>query len=198
MENMNELLYMVHMKDESALKELIEALNISYQAEISHFVKLYPPLYAYKSELLQEVLSTLSSAIESYRYDMNCSFRSYATILAKRKICRQVFVLNHQYISGFNGTSSLDDTLDDKTERISLYASKDVLGNPEYVLHMKEAGQRVKEAYSTLPEVQKNVYNAWSSGCKYADGSERVGITYKQYESNLAKVKGIVHRAVMS
>ena len=199
MENLNELLYMIHMNDEYALKELLELLEPGYDAEIGRMVKSYPTFGNYKAEMRQEMRSTLHIAIETFRYDIDCTFRSYAMIIARRKLYRLIVVMNHQFVPGFNRTASLEAPLHNNREEFtSLFASRDVLSFPEYVLDMNEAGRRLDDTVNQMPKQIRRIYDAWCAGYQYKTGSERLGLTYKQYESSIMKVKRMVHQAVMA
>lgn len=198
MENINELLYMIHMNDEFALKELLRVLTPGYEAEIANIVKPYPIFGNYKEEMREEMFCTVYIAIESYRYDIDCSFRTYAMLIARRRMYRLIYTMHHKFVAGFNRTGSLDLQIRNKTDVGSLFASRDMLSYPEYVLDMNEAVVRLEETVDRMPKQFRQVYDTWCAGYKYKAGSERLGITYKQYESNLRKVKRMVRQAVMA
>ena len=196
MENMNELLYMVRMKDEWALKKIYREMVIGLEAELNSLIKIYKPLNIYRDELKQEEMISVIVAIENYRPERECSFQSYATMVARRQMWHTLRKLNRQFISGFNSTLLLDDVMMDQNSFINLMVSRDVLSNPVYRLEMKEAEQRINETVDRMNNKETQILNSWLTGRKFTEESKRLGLTYKQYESRLARVRKKIHSAV--
>ena len=196
MENMNELLYMVRMKDEWALEKIYSEMMIGLEAELNSLIKIYRPLLIYRDELKQEEMISVIAAIENYRPERECSFPSYASMVARRQMWHTLRKLNHQYISGFNSTLLLDDVMMDQKSFLNLMISKDVLSNPVYRLEMKEAEQRIKETVEKMNSKETEILNSWLTGGKYTEESKRLGLTYKQYESRLGRVRKKIRDAL--
>ena len=196
MENMNELLYMVRMKDEWALEKIFSEMVIGLEAELSSLIKIYRPLNIYRDELKQEEMVSVIIAIENYRPERECSFQSYAAMIARRQMWHTLRKLNHQFISGFNSTLLLDDVMMDQNSFINLMISRDVLSNPVYRLEMREAEQRINETIDGMNNSEKQILNSWLTGRKFTEESKRLGLTYKQYESRLSRVRKKVHSAL--
>ena len=196
MENMNELLYMVRMKDEWALEQIYSEMVVGLDAELNALIKIYRPLYIYRDELKQEEMISLVAAIENYRPERECSFRSYAATVARRQMWHALRKLNHQYISGFNSTLLLDDAMLDQKSFLTLLISKDVLSDPVYRLEMKEAQLRIKETVDKMNDRDTQIFNSWLTGKKYTEESKRLGLTYRQYEARLSRVREKIRDAV--
>ena len=196
MENVNELLYMVHMKDEWAMRRLMDVMRTGYESEVAAAVHMYLPLHAYRDELAQEAWLTLPNAVETFQPDRNCSFRVYAALIARRRIWRAVRKLGRQYVSGFNNTVLLEDCLQERPAGWQMLAAKDVLSDPRYVLAMKEAQQRLQETVEQMSDKEKAILRCWARGGKYSTNSEQLGITCKQYEGRLVRVRSRIHKAL--
>ncbi len=196
MENMNELLYMARMKDEWALNRIYSEMGTGMEAELNILIKTYRPLQIYRDELKQEEMISILTAIETYRPERQCSFQSYASMIARRQMWHAVRKLSHQYISGFNSTLLLDDLMVDQKSFLSMMISKDVLSDPAYMLAMKEAQRRIEETVKNMNSRETQVLNSWMTGGKYTDESKRLGLTYKQYETRLSRVREKVMSAV--
>ena len=196
-ENMNELLYMVRMNDEWALNEIFKRLKTSLQVELNKLVFSYSPLLVYRDELEQEERIAVYTAIERYQPERDISFSVYAVAIARNAMRKLIRKLNHQYISGFNGTRLIYDVLKDDATYMNLIQSKDVLSDPQYVLRMREAYDVLEKTLSRkLKPEDVAVKQCWMEGGTYLENCKKLGMTYKQYESRITKIKKRVYRSL--
>ena len=196
MTNYDELLYMVRMKDESSLKELLQRLQGPIEIGINRQVAVFPAIVHYREDLRMEAQISILRAIESYQEDVACSFLTFATVVINNRIkqCSRRIARNN---SGMNvNTVSLDAETEEISAMSNLIASRDSLGLPEYRLRFNEAHERYNECRSRMSETEEKICDAWIEGGTYIMESGKLGMTVRQYEHRLRRVKQKVKDAV--
>lgn len=196
MKNFNELIYMIRMNDETALKELIGCLKGTIEYGITSVSERNVSLWSYREDLRIEALVSLMKAIETYQDDLNCSFGTYAAVVLKNRIKQQAgrMIKNNSYM--MLNTESLDVCNEEMPGMSNLLASKDMMSVPEYRMRFNEAYDRYLAARDTMSVREKEVCDAWIEGGTYVMESGKLGMSIRQYEHQLRRVRNKVKEAV--
>ncbi|MBQ9327225.1 MAG: sigma-70 family RNA polymerase sigma factor [Solobacterium sp.] len=196
MENVYELLYMIRMKNEWAMNRLCAHMNEMVVIEVNHLIKEYAPLVRYRDDMIQEGQIVVARAIETYRNDRFCSFYTYVTLAVRRRLWQVIHTLNTQAEFGFSGTVEYEEDSDMMMAATNLAASPQMLWRPEYHLAYNEAYHRLEQMVQTLSEDEKRVLDTWIEGGTYTMNCEKLGLTYKQYDGRLNRLKKKVRKTV--
>ena len=196
MSNINELLYMARMKDETAIQILMDEMKPRIRCDIRQIIGVYQPLRGYEEDFMQEGGICLFTAMETFREDRRCSFPTYLAIIVKRRIWALVRKLNHSHSQGFNMTIALDQPYAEEEGLLSLLENTDRLGDPEYYLHFTIALENLNDLREVFRDRDHDIYDAWTKGDRYEVSRQRLGLSYKQYEGRLRRLRNKVRTVV--
>ncbi len=198
MSNIYELLYMIRMKNAAALEELFHLCRRTIDTEINTQISRYRGLSTYREDLLIEAQVGLLRAAEYYRCDQGCTFISFAGVIVHRRIvqaakhCRLMMGEHGMYPMSLNCTDG-----DDAVTFSNLIPSRDRMSDPVFRLHFNEAARRMKDAEEKLSDREREVFSTWAEGGTYLMKAEKLGMTYRQYEGRLARIKRKMIAAVL-
>ena len=196
MSNINELLYMARMKDEAAVRILMDELKMQIRYDVTDIINIYGPLRCYEEDFMQEANLCFYVAMETFREDRNCSFPSYLTIIVKRRTWALVRKLSHSHCCGFNQTVALDHQYAEGESLLNLIENRDAMSNPEYYLHYTLALESLEGLMGALTERDGIICESWSQGEQYDISRKKLGLSYKQYEGRLRRLKHRVREVV--
>ena len=195
--NTYELLYMIRMKNAEAMEELFEVFRRCIDAEIAVQISRYQVLRTFRDDLTIEGQVGIVHAAECYRESPACRFTSFATIVIHRRI-RQA-AKHFRLAAAEHGLNPLSLDLSDTDMSAgftNLIPTKDKLSDPEFHLYYNEAKRRMKRAVRKLNPMERKVLYTWTEGGSYVMKAERLGMTYRQYEGKLGRIKRKVLAAV--
>ena len=86
---------------------------------------------------------------------------------------------------------------DDAVTFTNLIPSRDRMSDPVFRLHFNEAARRMKDAEKKLSDREREVFSTWTEGGTYLMKAEKLGMTYRQYEGRLARIKRKMIAAVL-
>lgn len=149
MENVYELLYMIRMQDEFALRALLDHFSLIKMIILNKVIKNYPYLKFEKEDLLQEMALVIVQAAEAYREDQQCGFDTYVTrciknrflvmvksaLADKRKININCVSMDIERVYGSTGLPM---------NPFEFAVDKDTYYDPVYCYHYKESFFRLK------------------------------------------------------
>ena len=190
MANIYELLYMIRMKNAEALEELFHLCRRTIDTEINTQISKYRGLSTYREDLLIEAQIGLLRAAEYYRSDQGCTFISFAGVIVHRRIiqaakhCRLMMGEHGMYPMSISTADG-----DDAVTFSNLIPSRDRMSDPVFRFHFNEAARRMKEAEGNLSEKEREIFETWTEGGTYLMKAEKLGMTYRQYEGRLARIK---------
>lgn len=195
--NTYELLYMIRMKNAEAMEELFEVFRRCIEAEIAVQISRYQVLHTFRDDLTIEGQVGLVHAAECYRESPKCRFTSFATVVIHRRI--QQAAKHYRLAAAEHGLNPLSLDLSDADMSASftnLIPTRDKLSDPEFRLYYNEAKRRMKRAVQKLNPMERRILYSWTEGGSYVMKAERLGMTYRQYEGKLGRVKRKVLAAV--
>ncbi len=195
--NTYELLYMIRMKNAEALEELFELFRRCIDAEVVNQISRYQVLRSFRDDLTIEGQVGIVHAAECYRETPACRFTSFATIVIHRKI-RQA-ARHYRIEAAEHGLNPLSLDLNDadmSAAFTNLIPTRDRLSDPEFRLHYNEAKRRMKQAVRKMNHTEREILYSWTEGGSYVMKAEQMGMTYRQYEGKLGRVKRKILNAV--
>lgn len=195
--NTYELLYMIRMKNAEAMEELFEVFRRCIDAEIAVQISRYQVLRTFRDDLTIEGQIGIVHAAECYRETPACRFTSFATVVIHRRI-RQA-AKHYRLAAAEHGLNPLSLDLNDadmSAAFTNLIPTKDRLSDPEFRLHFNEAKRRMKQAVQKMNRTERRILYSWTEGGSYVMKAEQMGMTYRQYEGKLGRVKRKVLDAV--
>lgn len=192
-ENPYELIYMSRMGDENAQTTLFLQCEGLLNMLVNQTIQRYPCVRHYRDDLLQEARISLFKAIQSYQEGKNASFKTFVGLVVKRRIWNVVrnLMVEFQH-KGFDGVS-LDD------EEINYYEileQSNRMAEPEYYMQYQTAANELEKEISLLNEEEKDVLACWMANESYRSASEKLGLSEKQYDGRLQRVKKRIKEAI--
>lgn len=195
--NMYELLYMIRMKNAEALEELFYEYRRCIDAEIASQISRHSVLRSFRDDLMIEGQVGIVRAAECYRPDQACKFSSFAAVVIHRRI--QQAAKHFRILAAEHGMNPLSLDLCDADMNApftNLIPARDCLSDPEYRLHYNEAKRRMNETVGKMNDTERKILHSWTEGGSYVMKAEKMGMTYRQYEGKLGRVRRKVFSAV--
>ena len=197
--NIYELLYMVRMRDEYALHEIMKMMERKIRSHVNSAIARCRKLIIYRDDMVQEGMILLMKGIEYYREGSGATFNTYLEKIIRNMIIQYMQRTGRCYDSAYAKLVSLDEMTEGNPDYFGFLTTRDDLSDPVYYLEYMEAMRRCEEAICALNPIQKETAITWIEGGTYAERMERIGLTsYKQYESRLSRVRKKVYEAVIS
>ena len=145
-----------------------------------------------KSDLIQEGMIGLNSAINRYREQNNVLFYTYAKTCIERRIISTVIASNRNKNKILNESLSLDD------EETSLFNFiKDSTLNPEKLLLDVELEEDLLfKIKSNLTDFEDQVFTLMISGFKYKEIAEILGKDNKSIDNAIQRLKAKIKKII--
>lgn len=145
-----------------------------------------------KSDLIQEGMIGLNSAINRYREQNNVLFYTYAKTCIERRIISTVIASNRNKNKILNESLSLDD------EETSLFNFiKDSTLNPEKLLLDDELEEDLLfKIKSNLTDFEDQVFTLMISGFKYKEIAEILGKDNKSIDNAIQRLKAKIKKII--
>lgn len=145
-----------------------------------------------KSDLIQEGMIGLNSAINRYREKNNALFYTYAKTCIERRIISTVIASNRNKNKILNESLSLDD------EETSLFNFiKDSTLNPEKLLLDVELEEDLLfKIKSNLTDFEDQVFTLMISGFKYKEIAEILGKNNKSIDNAIQRLKTKIRKII--
>lgn len=145
-----------------------------------------------KSDLIQEGMIGLNSAINRYREQNNVLFYTYAKTCIERRIISTVIASNRNKNKILNESLSLDD------EETSLFNFiKDSTLNPEKLLLDVELEEDLLfKIKSNLTDFEDQVFNLMISGFRYKEIAEILGKDNKSIDNAIQRLKAKIKKII--
>ena len=179
-ENPYELIYMSRMGDEYAQTTLF----LQYEGLLNALVN---------QTLLQEARISLFQAINQYQESKSASFKTFVCLVVKRRIWNVVrdILVEYQH-KGFDSIS-LDDQ---EVNYYEILEQNNRLAEPEYYMQYQNAANRLQEEIGLLDEEERDILSCWMASESYQEASKRLGLSKKQYDGRLQRVKRKIKQAL--
>lgn len=190
--NVYELLYMYHFRDEYAERELIRKYG-GYVAMIARNMLIsYPDLMTYEEDFIQEGMISLVKAIDCYREDMNACFKTFATIVVRRRISNLIT----KYLRSADMLSQQTVSLDSENN-FCVPENTRRLDEPEYRTRYHEAVENLNRSVSQLNVREERIFREIVSDTPYKTAADKLGYSLKSYTARVSQVRRKIISQVM-
>jgi RNA polymerase sigma factor, sigma-70 family len=192
-ENPYELIYMSRMGDEYAQTTLFLQYEGLLNALVNQTLLAYPTVRRYRDDILQEARISLFQAINQYQESKSASFKTFVCLVVKRRIWNVVrdILVEYQH-KGFDSIS-LDDQ---EVNYYEILEQNNRLAEPEYYMQYQNAANRLQEEIGLLDEKERDILSCWMASESYQEASKRLGLSKKQYDGRLQRVKRKIKQAL--
>lgn len=194
--NAYELLYMSRMCDDWAQKALFLQSRQMQKTMIQIIIARFRPYKIYEDDMLQESDLALFYALDSYREDQKCSFKTFLTLLTKRRIWTALRHYSTDSLVQMHDTLTLHAEVAEDEPYYETFEQKDPLNNPEYRLHFFDAAERLHRTIETLSREEKQILDCWICEQPYQEASKAMNVSYKAYDGRLQRVRKKIRSAV--
>lgn len=194
--NAYELLYMSRMCDEWAQKALFLQSRQMQKTMIQVIIARFRPYRIYEDDMLQEADLALIYAMDSYREDRQCSFKTFLSLLTKRRVWTALRHYSTDSLVQMHDTLTLHSQVSEDEPYYETFEQKDPLSNPEYRLHFNDAVNRLNETVETLSNEEKQILDFWITEQPYQKACDAMGVSYKAYDGRLQRVRKKIRSAV--
>lgn len=177
--NPYELLYMSRTGDTYAVRALFNLYKPILIHEVKNAIDACPCLNIYWDDLMQEGMLALYKAADTYREDRGSSFATFLTIVIKNTMITYTRTVKRKQLGRVNHMYSLDSMISENNPAIETLEQKNRLSDPEYVLRMNQARDRLMEQISKLNPREQQVLLSWMNGNSYSSSAQEMGITPK-------------------
>ena len=195
--NPYELLYMSRTGDTYAVRALFNLYKPILIHEVRNAIESCPCLNIYWDDLMQECMLALCKAAESYREDRGSSFATFLTIVIRNTMITYTRAVKRKQLGRVNHMYSLDSMISENNPAIETLEQKNRLTDPEYVLRMNQARDRLMEQISKLSPKEQQVLQSWMNGSSYSDSAQEMGITTKQFDGRKQRVRKKIKKSIL-
>ncbi len=195
--NPYELLYMSRTGDTYAIRALFNLYKPILIHEVRNAIEACPCLNIYWDDLMQECMLALCKAVESYREDRGSSFATFLTIVIRNTMITYTRSVKRKQMGRVNHMYSLDSMISENNPAIETLEQKNRLTDPEYVLRMNQARDRLMEQISKLNPKEQQVLQSWMNGSSYSDSAQEMGITTKQFDGRKQRVRKKIKKSIL-
>ncbi len=194
--NMNELLYMAHMKDTFAIEELLLEVKNTIDYEVNRQLLSFQSMGTFRDDLTLEAQIAVLRGIENYRDDRNCSFRTFVSVIVRRRIAKIIHQTVFAAASRGITVYSIDSENDETPSYSNLIRNNDPMADPVFRMYYNDAKDRLNSEVLGFTNGEKGILDSWIEGGTYEMRCEKLGLTYRQYEGRLRRVKKKVMNAI--
>lgn len=174
-----------------------EELITKYKPLVNSIARQYFLIGGETEDLIQEGMLGLFNAIQSYEKEGKASFKTFATLLIKRRVQDAIKHANRQknqalnsYITVNNqGIIVTDYKENEEDEELGIYI-KSNLPTPENLIISKENQSFIKtEIEKKLTILEKNILQLFIEGKSYGQIAETLNLTKKTVDNNLFRIR---------
>lgn len=194
-ENPYELLYMFRLGDRYAEKSIYSIYKPFVDMIVRSFLKKHEYLKSYEDDLIQECMISVFVAVKRYRQDKDSAFRTFLTLIVKRKLYLKVRWYQNYLFADGQFVTEWDDDITDSLQRSEL-TTKYRMYEPEYYLQYRIAEENLLNSFSYMTKQEKQVLALWDKGKTYKQAADTLGCTSKQYETKLRNIRSSLYRSL--
>jgi RNA polymerase sporulation-specific sigma factor len=159
--------------DKRAVSELI----VRYLRTVEYFAGRYD--VSIREDMVQEGLMGLLKAVNTYRFDENVKFSTYANVCVRNKI---ISSMKKNSLTGFE--QFYDDSLEER-----FIGSADE-PTPESILMQSERNEEIyNKIISALSEQEWKVFQLFLTGMAYNQMALNLGVTVKSVDNAMQRVR---------
>lgn len=193
MQNINfyELLYQARMDDEYAIKLLEQEVQPFLINWVNERIRTnFCGSKLYFEDLYLEALMGMLEAIETFREDKSASFITYLKIVVNNRLknCAKAVLTKTEPPLEKTLSLNLENHYYDGHSQMAM-VSENKLNDPSYVLLLKESKDKLDRAISDMSKAERDAMFMYYDGLTYDQASEKLSITYKEYDGRLQKAR---------
>jgi DNA-directed RNA polymerase specialized sigma24 family protein len=194
--NPYELVYMSRSADPSAVTALF-ALYQTYFIYLRDTVTKRSAVYGdAEEEILLEMRIGLLEACARYREDQDASWRTFLTIVLKR---RAVNVLRKADVRDWaEHTMPFDSLVKEEESVYDCFSQTDSFAEPEYCMHYAEARSKLEHVIHQMDKEEQTYVYLWTKNTSCKEGSAIMNCTEKKWYKRMEKVQNKVHEELFS
>lgn len=184
-----ELLHLINDGDNYALEEIFKR----YNKYIKSKSRIYFLVGGDRSDLEQEAMLGLYSAIKGYKFEKDYSFKAFAKICITRQILTAIKSATRQKHIPLNSYISLNmlvyEEENDKTSLAEMIESQNS-NNPEDIVINKDSFDTLSNMiFSKLSPLEIKILKLYMTGQKYADIAKTLHKDKKSVDNALQRIK---------
>ena len=193
--NPYELLYMYRTGDPHALTLLKEAYGGFLNTLVEQTTVSSPDCLQESEDLFLECLLALHDALNCYREDMESSFSTFLTVLARRRIWR--YTRKKSEPKRFNGKRDvfLEDAVSETECWYDVLSQRSRMFEPEYATEYRCLVEKLDAMFMKMKTEDQRVLYSWMQGEGYREASARLGLSSKAYDGRLNRLRARVRNA---
>lgn len=184
--NDSELLYLIHQKNESALRILIQ----KYDESIRYLIRDCRKKGGYTmDDYYQLAMMKLLFAVEGYRSDKNSSFAHFYT-----EIVRRTFIDHYRKCNSYNGYMdafcvSFDSVICEESTNYTYIDQASMSYHHAYSTNDIDVTELIKECKRRLNKVERNILGLRLLGYTYHQIAEKMNINVKKVDNTVQKLR---------
>ena len=188
----DEELINIYKKDNKVESEALKEIIKRYTPIISSKANKYFAIGSEKSDIIQEGMIGLLSAIKNYDNDNNTSFKTFANLCIDRKLITLLKTSNRQKQIPLNNAISLNkkingDIEENENEFMEIfdngYNPVDDFINQEYYKGI------TYNLYNKLSKHEKEVFDEYLTGKSYAEIAQKLNCQEKSVDTALTRIR---------
>lgn len=166
----------------------IEEIFSRYKPLLEKISRGYFLLGSDNDDLVQEAMIGLYKAILSFDKNQNASFKTFATLCARRNILSAIKKSNSQKNKTLNECLSLSDITGDDEENFLFLPPNSLLAYENII--EKEKMQEIKQQIiKSLSKLELKILSLYLKGFSYDYMSKNLNITVKSVDNALCRIK---------
>lgn len=197
--NDDELLYMIHQADEWALQTLI----LKYQPMIRGMIRMQSGFsgiagWSFHEDLEQESRLMAASAINSYREDCGCSFKTYLTHCLRKRLQTLYRHTRSAKEAAFYECESLDCVVneDHAVYRTEMIPSADRFSDPVYCFKLTQSSDQLRQIRRFFTPQEWQLLCLSLEGLSYKEAAALLNCSVKSYDNRLQRVRRKLQRLI--
>lgn len=193
--NPYELLYMYRTGDPNALGMMTEAYGGFLNTLVEQTISSSPEFARDRDDLFMECLMALYDAVNCYRRDMDSSFSTFLTVLARRRIWRVLKPkLKNMYELSVREVF-LEDAVTETECWYDVLSQQSGMYEPEFFTAYNELREKLDGMFLKMKSEDQRVLYSWMHGEPYKAASAKLGLSEKAYDGRLNRLRTRVRKA---
>ncbi|MBR2829688.1 MAG: hypothetical protein IKE68_03975 [Solobacterium sp.] len=165
---------------------------------INSAVRAFRPLEPYREDILLEARLAILEAIENYRDDQDCGFRTFLSVVLQRK----VYSLMRRYSAPCRGPLynmvHLEDQIGESGEVYGAVAQNNPMNDPVYYLNYTLARDRLQDYVGHMKPEDRKIMDTWLSGCTYEEAGSRLKMSPRSYGGKLQRIRRDLRNVIIN
>lgn len=192
--NPYELLYMYRTGDPNAFGMMMQAYGGFLMNIVESALAGNPDFEHMWEDMYQECLLGLKDAMERYREDMESSFSTFLTIVARRRLWRYLKPIVQKKLESRGKLLNLEDAVNEHECWYDILPQSNSMNDPVFCMNYNRLKEDLDHLIIDMKETDRAVLYAWMMGETYQQASARLGLSVKAYDGRIHRVKQKVRK----